>query len=130
MSGTAEYVEYQLSTNITVAEESIAVLDTVVIPTTRYTVTKDINDIIFARVENATEDVLRVATISPGYYDVNSLATAIAEALTRDSVVSSAYACSYDATIGRYVIRNAWAGPAEVLYLLSEQSLLANGDPD
>ena len=44
VSGTAEEFEFQLSTNVTVAEESIAVLDSVLIPNSWYTVTNDKNN--------------------------------------------------------------------------------------
>ena len=64
-------------------------LDTVVIPTTWYTVTKDKNDSIYVTESNFSELLKRIAIIAPGYYDVNSLATAIAAALTQGSIVIS-----------------------------------------
>ena len=89
MSGTAESFEYQLSTNVTVGEESIAVLDSVVIPNSWYTVTKGQNDGIYIKEDTAGVGAFRIAILGPGYYDVNSLATEIARALTQDSVMLS-----------------------------------------
>ena len=89
VSGTAESFEYQLSTNVTVAEESIAVLDSVLIPNSWYTVTKDKNDGIYIREDSAGVGSYRAAILGPGYYDVNSLATEIARALTQNSVLDS-----------------------------------------
>ena len=89
VSGTPEDFEYQLATNIVVHEESIATLDTVLIPNSWYTVTKDVNDRIYVTEGNSSDLVQRIATIDPGDYDVNSLAAAIAAALTKDSRVIS-----------------------------------------
>ena len=60
VSGTAEEFEYQLSTNVTVAEESIAVLDTVLIPNSWYTVTKDRNDRLYIREQVAGAGTFRI----------------------------------------------------------------------
>ena len=122
VSGTAESFEYQLSTNVTVGEESIAVLDSVLIPNSWYTVTKDQNDGIYIREESAGFLATRIAVLGPGYYDVNSLATEIARALTQDSNVAAPYTCSYSATKGRFEISNAWTGAAEGLYIFTEES--------
>ena len=89
VSGTAEEFEYQLATNITVAEESIAVLDTVCIPNSWYTVSKDRNDRIYIREDTSGVGTFRIAILAPGYYDVNSLATEIARALTQNSLLAS-----------------------------------------
>ena len=89
VSGTAEEFEYQLATTISVAEESIAVLDTVLIPNSWYTVSKGHNDRLYIREQTAGEGTYRIATLAPGYYDVNSLATEIARALTQNSVLDS-----------------------------------------
>ena len=89
VNDTAESFEFQLSTNVTVAEESIAVLDSVVIPNSWYTVTKGQNDDIYIKEETAGAGIYRIAVLRPGYYDVNSLATEIARALTLDSAVLS-----------------------------------------
>ena len=89
VSGTAESFEYQLSTNVTVAEESIAVLDSVLIPNSWYTVTKNTNDRLYIREQTGGAGSYRISTLQPGYYDVNSLATEIARALTQNSVLDS-----------------------------------------
>ena len=89
VSGTAEEFEYQLSTTISVAEESIAVLDTVLIPNSWYTVAKDTNDRIYIREQTSGAGAFRIATLAPGYYDVNSLATEIARVLTQGSILAS-----------------------------------------
>ena len=122
VSGTAESFEYQLSTNVTVGEESIAVLDSVVIPNSWYTVTKGQNDGIYIKEDTAGAGAFRIAVLGPGYYDVNSLATEIARALTQDSMMLSPYACVYSATTGRFEISNPWTGPSEGLYIFTEES--------
>ena len=94
VGGTAESFDVQLSTNVTVAEESIAVLDSVLIPNSWHTVTKDRNDGIYIKEDTAGVGACRIAILGPGYYDVNSLATEIARALTQDSVMlSPIYVC-------------------------------------
>ena len=124
VSGTAEEFEYQLSTNVIVAEESIAVLDTVLIPNSWYTVSKDRNDGIYIREEASGVGTYRIAILRPGYYEVNGLATEIARALTQDSVMASPYTCVYGATLGRYEISNAWTGASdETLYIWSEAGI-------
>ena len=55
-SGDAEEFEYLLATNITVAEESIVVLDTVCIPNSWYTVSKDRKDRIYSREHFSNRD--------------------------------------------------------------------------
>ena len=123
VSGTAESFEYQLPNNIMVGEESIAVLDSVLIPNSWYTVTKGKNDGIYIREDSDAVGTYRVAILGPGYYDVNSLATEIARALTQNSVVVSPYTCSYSATLGRYEISNPWTGPQETLYIWTEETI-------
>ena len=123
VSGTAESFEFQLSTNVTVAEESIAVLDSVLIPNSWYTITKNLNDGIYIREDSAGVGSYRAAILGPGYYDVNSLAIEIARALTQDSVVASPYTCVYNTTLGRYEISNPWTGAEETLYIWTEEGI-------
>ena len=80
VSGTQTEFEYQLSTNVVVQQESLAVLDTVCIPNSWYTVTNNKNDRIYIREETSGSAVFRIATIEEGYYDVLSMATQIADA--------------------------------------------------
>ncbi len=123
VSGTSEDFEYQVATNILVHEESIATLDTVMIPNSWYTVTKNVNDRIYVTESNFSNLVFRIATIAPGYYDVNSLAMAIAAALTKDSIVISPYTCTYNDRLGRYEVSNVWTGNSEQIYITTQQSL-------
>ena len=57
--------------------------------------------------EKTTTEAFRITTIQPGYYDVNSLATEVATALTQNSIVHNAYTCVYGTALGRYEINNA-----------------------
>ena len=82
VSGTATDFTYQLPTNITVPEESIAVLDTVLIPVSWYTVQKDYNDRIYiAEYHPASLESYRIVTIEQGYCDIKALAMAVEKPL-------------------------------------------------
>ena len=121
-SGTATDFEYQLANSIAIEKECTATLDCVLIPVSWNTITKDRDDGIYIREESAGVFTFRVATLRPGYYDVSSLATEIARALTQDSILASPYTCVYSATLGRYEIGNAWSG-SDVLYIFSEAGM-------
>ena len=88
-SGTATDFEYQLANDIVISQECTATLDCVLIPVSWNTVTKDRDDGIYIREESTGVFTFRVATLRPGYYDVSSLATEIARALTQDSILTS-----------------------------------------
>ena len=80
VSGDASDFSYQLSMDVTVMQESIAVLDTVIIPVSWYVVEEDINDRIYVIEENFSGVGHRIATISPGHYgDVYVMAAGIEE---------------------------------------------------
>ena len=127
VSGTQTELEYQLSTNVVVQQESIAVLDTVLIPNSWYTVTKNKNDRIYIREEINGSAVFRIATLEEGYYDVLAMATQIAAALTRNSTLVNPYTCVYNTTIGKFEVSNSWSNNAELLYIWSEAALLKSG---
>ena len=118
VSGTQSEFEYQLSTNVVVQQESIAVLDTVLIPNSWYTVTKNKNDRIYIREESNRVESFRIATLAPGYFDVLSLSTEITAALTRNSTLINLYTCVYNTTISKFEVSNSWSNNDELLYIL------------
>ena len=116
-SGTQSEFEYQLSTNVVVQQESLAVLDTVLIPNSWYTVTKNKNDRIYIREDFNRIDSYRICTLSEGYYDVLTMDTEIAVALTRNSALTNPYTCAYNATIGKFEVTNQWGSDGELLFI-------------
>ena len=81
VSGDASEFEYQLSLDVTVLQESIAVLDTVLIPVSWYVVEEDVNDRIYVTEQNFSGTGHRIATILPGHYGVYAMAAGIQEAI-------------------------------------------------
>ena len=124
-SGTPEDFAYQLSLDVSVAQESIAVLDTVLIPVSWYVVEEGVNDRIYVTEQNFSGAGHRIATIPPGHYgDVYSLAPAIAEALnTGPRLVISPYTVTYDSVLGRFQVGNPWTGAEEGCYIASDWTL-------
>ena len=125
-SGEPSEFEYQLSLDVTVAQESIAVLNTVLIPVSWYVVEKDANGSIYVAEENFSGLGRRIATIPPGHYDdVYAMAAGIQEALnTGPRLVISPYTVTYDQTLGRIQVSNPWTGAGEACYIVSKYSLL------
>ena len=56
--GSPSDFEYQLSMDVTIPKETIAVLDTVLIPVSWYVVEKDVNDRIYVTEENVQVSVV------------------------------------------------------------------------
>ena len=126
VSGDPSEFEYRLSLEVVVAQESIAVLDTVLIPVSWYVVEKDVNDRIYVTEQNFSGLGQRIATIPPGHYDdVYAMAPGIEEALnTGPRLVISPYTITYDSTLGRFQVSNPWTGADEACYIVSKYSLL------
>ena len=131
VSGDPSEFEYRLSLDVVVAQESIAVLDTVLIPVSWYVVEKDVNDRIYVTEQNFSGLGHRIATIPPGHYDdVYAMAPGIEEALnTGPRLVISPYTVTYDSTLCRFQVSNPWAGADEACYIISKYSLLAFLNP-
>ena len=94
VSGDSTEFEYQSSLNVTVIEESIAVLDTVLIPVSWYVVEEGVNDRIYLIEINFSGQANRIAVIPPGHYtDVYAMAVGIQEALNTGerAVISPIY---------------------------------------
>ena len=64
--GSNEYFEFALPHAINIERESVAVLDTVAIPNSFYTVTEDVDDRIYVQEWDFSQDIFRVAKIAPG----------------------------------------------------------------
>ena len=81
-----EDFEVSLPKHVNVERESVAVLDTVLVPNSFYTVTQDVDDRLYV-VESSFQQPLtyRVVVIAPGYYDVHSFGVAVETALNSDS---------------------------------------------
>ena len=98
VSGDASEFVYQTPVQLDVKQESIAVLDTVLIPVSWYVVEQGVNDRIYI-----TESVnpigslpsRRIATIAPGHYnDQYEIAEAVQIAMNDYAkVVKSDYTC-------------------------------------
>ena len=110
-SGTAEDFTYALPYTVNITEKSLANIDAVVIPNSIQTVIPGVNDIIYFR-ENSSENVWqRIARLNPGYYNIESLATEIARAMTAVSFMppvgeNAGYNVHYNAQLGRYEFNN------------------------
>jgi hypothetical protein len=132
VSGDASDFSYQLSMDVTVVQESIAVLDTVIIPVSWYVVEEDINDRIYITEENFSGTGHRIATISPGHYgDAFAMAAGIEEALNAGGrMVISPYTVTFNRDLGRFQIGNPWTGPNEACYIASEWTLQNSLDPE
>ena len=106
-SGTAEDFTYALPYSLNITEKSLANMDAVVIPNSIKTVITGKNDLIYFR-ENSNLDQVwqRVARLNPGYYNIDTLATEIARAMTEVSFLPQAYVVGYNSRIGRYEFTN------------------------
>ena len=122
VSGSPSDFEYQLSMDVTIPEETIAVLYTVPIPVSWYVVEKDVNGRIYVTEENFSGLDRHIALILPGYYDDEyAMAIGIEEALnTGPRMVISPYTVTYDPTLARFQVSNPWTGVDEACYICLE----------
>ena len=131
VAGDASEFEYQSSLDVTVVEESIAVLDTVLIPVSWYVVEEGVNDRIYLIEINFSGQGNRIAIIPPGHYpDVYAMAVGIQEALnTGERAVISPYTVTFNRDLARFQIGNPWTGGGEGCYIASEWTLQFSLDP-
>ena len=106
-SGTAEDFTYALPYTLNVTEKSLANIDAVVIPNSIQTVIAGKNDLIYFRENNQLDKVYqKIARLNPGYYNIDTLGTEIARAMTEVSFFPRAYEVTYNSRLGRYQFTN------------------------
>ena len=106
-SGSAEDFTYTLPYTLNIAEKSLANIDAVVVPNTIQTVIPGKSDLIYFRENNNLDGVWqRVARLSPGYYNIEPLATEFARAMTEVSFLPEGRDVSYNSKLGRYEFVN------------------------
>ena len=132
VSGDSSDFEFQLSLQVNIEQESIAVLDTVLIPVSWYVVEEDANDRIYVTEQNFSGTGHRIATIPPGHYDdVYAMAAGIEEALNAGGrMVFSPYSVTFDRDLARFQVGNPWTGAEEGCYIASEWTLQYSLDPE
>ena len=127
--GRPESFTYALPYSLNISERSLGNLDAVVIPNSIRTVIPGINDLIYFR-ENSNLDQVwqKVARIPPGYYNIDTLATEIARAMTKVSFLPLGYAVNYNSRLGRYEYsnRSQQFGFSCLIYSKETQELGAN----
>ena len=123
-AGSNEDFQVSLPIPINVERESVAVLDTVLVPNSFYNVTQDVDDRLYV-IESSFQQRqrYRVAVIAPGYYDVESFAVAVGAALNSDRHLIMPYTVTFDPRLGRYRIYNELKGAEENAVLLARESL-------
>ena len=111
-SGRAEDFTYALPYTLNITEKSLANIDAVVIPNSIQTVIPGVNNLIYFR-ENSNTGIVDqlVARLNPGYYNIESLATEIARAMTEVSYFppvgsNPGYNVNYNSRLGRYEFVN------------------------
>ena len=131
VAGDASEFEYQSNLEVTIVEESVAVLDTVLIPVSWYVVEEGVNDRIYLIEINFSGQGNRIAIIPPGQYpDVYAMAVGIQEALnTGERAVVSPYTVTFNRDLGRFQVGNPWTGRDEGCYIASEWTLQYSLDP-
>ena len=117
-SGTAEDFTYALPYTVNITEKSLANMDCVCIPNNIQTVIPGVNDLIYFR-ENSNLDSVwqKQARLNPGYYNIESLATEIARAMTEVSFMPQWCIVTYNSNIGRYDFNNP-SQPFWVFFLI------------
>ena len=122
--GSNEDFEISLPHSINVERESVAVLDTVLIPNSFFTVTEDVDDRIYIKEDDFSGQRYRIAKVAPGYYhDLDSFARAVQEALNDGRLVLFEYSVTYEARSGRFRIWNQFKGEGENAIIWSRESL-------
>ena len=106
-SGIAEDFTYALPYTLNITEKSLANIDAVVLRNDIQTVIAGKNDIIYFR-ENSNLDLVqqKIARLNPGYYNIDTLATEIARAMTEVSFMPQGYLVNYNSQLGRYEFSN------------------------
>ena len=132
VSGDASEFVYQTPLQLDIKQESIAVLDTVLIPVSWYVVEEGVNDRIYVAEQNFSGTGQRIATIPPGHYDdVYSMAAAIEEALNAGGrMVIPPYSVTFNRNLARFQVGNPWTETDEACYIASEWTLQYSLDPE
>ena len=106
-SGSAEDFTYALPYTLNITEKSLANIGAVVVPNSIQTVISGVNDLIYFREKSQLDQVQQqIARLSPGYYNIDTLATEIARAMTEVSFLPQAYVVNYNSRLGRYEFNN------------------------
>ena len=124
-SGTATDFIFQVNLEMDIKEDSVAILDTVLIPVSWYVVEAGDNDRIYMSETRAGNIGHFIALIEQGYYkNYFEMATAIQKALNDSRVmVTSPYVVTFNTKQNRCHIDNPWTGLDEVCYIYSKYSL-------
>ena len=106
-SGSAEDFTYALPYTLNITEKSLANIGAVVVPNSIQTVISGVNDLIYFREKSQLDQVQQqIARLSPGYYNIDTLATEIARAMTEVSFLPQGYVVNYNSRLGRYEFNN------------------------
>ena len=126
VSGDGSEFDYRMGMDITIEQDSAAVIDTVAIPVSWYTVERDFNDRIYISEERDVTSLARyIALIEPGYYYTPELMAAAIEKAMNDArvLVINPYTVIYNSLSGCFEVSNLWVGAFEVCYIHSKYSL-------
>ena len=131
VSGDSSEFVYQTPLQVDIKQESIAILDCVLIPVSWYVVEEGVNDRIYVIEINFSGQGNRIAIIPPGHYaDVYAMAAGIQEALnTGGRAVISPYTVTFNRNLGRFQVGNPWTGGDEGCYIATEWTLQYSLDP-
>ena len=124
-SGDPSEFVYQLSLGVSVVQESIAMMDSVLIPVSWYVVEEGVNDRIYVTEQNFSGFGHRVAILSPGHYDdVYAMAEGIQEAMNAGGrMVVSPCSITLNRELGRFQVGNPWTGLGEGCSIASDWTL-------
>lgn len=115
-SGTNTNFTWSPPISLDLGEPHIALLDTTLIPNSFPAVIANYNDKIYLYetepqgLPSAPTENLRVVTLEPGHYSVNTLPAAVANALNAGRFLSTAYTVVYNPTTSKLSISNTMVG--------------------
>lgn len=125
-SGTNEDFIYALPRAMQVPQESVAVLDTVFIPHSYYSVTAGVDDRVYLQESNFSAQRLRVVTLQPGFYNPWTFAVELAERLNEGRLPGGPvmpYTVKYNQVPARLSISNDFKGMDEWTAVWSTEAL-------
>ena len=132
VSGDASESAFKMGMDITIPKDSVAVLDTVAIPVSWYTVERGVNDRIYmSEARQGVRIAHFIALIEPSYYyDMPAMAAAIQKAINDARVfVIDPYTVTYNSLSGCFEVFNLYVGAFEATYIYSRYALLAYNSP-
>ena len=132
-SGSAEDFTYALPYTLNITEKSLANIDAVVIPNNIQTVVAGKNDLIYFRENSPADNVYQcLARLSPGYYEIESLATEIARGMNEVTNLPEVYEVTYNSKLGRYEFVNSSTafGFGTLIYTKQTQEIGAKNNID